>query len=77
MVFDNIVQESEFNNHKTNLLGHLREQLNNWGIQIQSEVRVVAQKKKYYSNKERFERMMELNPKLAELRKRLKLDTDY
>tara|TARA_B100000508_G_scaffold140676_1_gene142781 strand:- start:2736 stop:3443 length:708 start_codon:yes stop_codon:yes gene_type:complete len=77
MVFDNKVQESEFNHHKTELLGFLRESLNNWGIQIETEVRVEEQKKKYYTNKERFERMAELNPKLAELRKRLNLDPDY
>ena len=77
MVFDNKVQESEFNNHKTDLLGFLRESLKNWGIHVESEVRLEEQTKKYYTNKERFERMVELNPKLAELRKRLNLDTDY
>ena len=77
MIFDNKVQESEFNNHKTDLLGFLRESLQNWGIHVKSEVRESEQKKKYYTNKERFERMIELNPKLEDLKKRLNLDTDY
>lgn len=77
MIFDNIVQEAEFINEKSELLGHLREKLQNWGIHIVTEVREVAQKKKYYSNRERFERMIELNPKLELLRSRLNLDPDY
>ncbi|MGB0404071.1 MAG: hypothetical protein ACPGEG_08240 [Salibacteraceae bacterium] len=77
MIFDNIVQEAEFLNEKSALLGHLREKLQNWGIHIVTEVREVAQKKKYYSNRERFERMAELNPKLELLRSRLNLDPDY
>jgi DNA polymerase-3 subunit gamma/tau len=77
MTFHNKVQRDEFNNEKTNFLGHLRENLNNWGISIESEVKQENLEKRYYTNRDRFERMTELNPKLAELRKRLNLDPDF
>lgn len=77
LMFGNIVQEQEFLNEQTNLLGFLRPKLNNWGIHIKTEVKVDEKKKRYYTNSERFERLVELNPKLDVLRTRLGLNPDF
>ena len=77
VVLDNKVQQNELNQEKVEILTFLREKLNNYGIQIDTEVRVEVQKKRYYTNRERFDRLVELNPKLQELRNRLNLDPDF
>ncbi|UTW60725.1 hypothetical protein KFE98_11760 [bacterium SCSIO 12741] len=77
VMLDNKVMQNEMNQEKVEILSFLRERLNNYGIQIETEVRVEVQKKRYYTNRERFDRMMELNPKLQDLRTRLNLDPDF
>ena len=74
---DNSVQESELNLEKIDLLGFLRPELNNWSIQLESQLRKKEERVRYYTNRERYDRMVELNPMVAELKKRLNFDPDY
>ncbi|MCB0482067.1 MAG: hypothetical protein KDC83_11585 [Flavobacteriales bacterium] len=74
---DNSVQESELNQEKSDFLSFLRSELNNWGVDLESSVRKKEEKVKYYTNRDQFDRMAELNPMLLELKKRLGFDPDY
>lgn len=74
---ENTVQENEFNVEKTDLSGYLRRKLNNYGIQIEYHKVEVKETVRYYTNKERFARLTEINPHLKELAKRLNIDPDF
>jgi DNA polymerase III subunit gamma/tau len=75
---DNKVQEDELALEKTDLLGYIRQQLENSGIQLQV---VLIQEQKTpdiaYTDADKFKKMAEKNPNLNELRKNLGLDFDY
>ncbi len=74
---ENSVQENELNNEKAGLMGFLRKELNNYHIQLKYNKVEVKEEVRYYTNKERFNRLAELNPKLLDLKKRFNLDTDF
>ncbi|KAB7731742.1 DNA polymerase III subunit gamma/tau [Rudanella paleaurantiibacter] len=62
---------------KPDLLGYLREQLQNRQIQLEYRVEAVETKKLIYSPQDKFNFMAEKNPALHELRKALGLEVDY
>ena len=74
---ENTVQENELNTEKTELLGFLRSTLNNYSIQLKYNKVAVKEQTNYYTNRDRFNRLAELNPTLLELKKRFNLETDY
>ena len=77
MTLDNKAQLNEFNARKQDFLGELRKAFNNYGIILEYSLEVKKTQRKYYTNKDKFERMVELNPKLRELQKELGLDPDF
>ncbi len=74
---ENSVQEASLNAEKADLMDFLRKELNNFHISLAYNKVELKEEKRYYTNKERFNRLAELNPKLLELKKRFNLDTDY
>ena len=74
---ENTVQENELNTEKAGLLGFLRTTLNNYSIQLKYNKVAVKEQTNYYTNRDRFNRLVELNPTLLELKKRFNLETDY
>jgi len=74
---DNAVQEDIFSEKKMELLGLLRRELNNYGLQMETRIRENGFKQKAYLPREKFEKMLEKNPDIAKLKKELDLDFDY
>jgi len=76
---DNHVQLQDLNNDKANLVGFLREKLNNWQIVLTGVIDEVERDDgdSLYDPQKKFEAMVERNPSLLELRKRFDLDVDY
>lgn len=77
LVLDNGIQETEVNSAKASLLGFLRKSLNNYGIDLKTRINESAVESKHLTNKDKFNLMVEKNPVLGELRKRLGLDIEY
>ncbi len=74
---ENTVQEVALATERADLLGYIRKELNNYHIALKYNKVEVKQEIRYYTNKERFNRLSELNPKLLELKKRFNLDTEF
>jgi len=74
---ENRVLETEFNRNKTELIGYLKNSLNNDNISIEATVsEQTVEVKKPYSDKEKFETMTEKNPLLKTLKDQLDLGLD-
>jgi len=73
---DNKAQLNEYNACKQGLLNNLRDALNNYSIALDYTLEVKKEKRKYYTNREKFDRMVELNPSLLDFQKELGLDPD-
>lgn len=73
----NPVQETILANLKTDLTGYVRDKLKNQSIQIVGELREAEQRKVIYTNREKFDYLVQKNPMLRELKDRLGLDTDF
>ena len=71
------VHETMLNNIKSELTAFLREQLRNNSIQVTGELKSSEEKKIIYTNREKFDYLVEKNPMLRELKDRLGLDTDF
>jgi len=71
------VQESMLNNMRTELGAFLRDKLRNHSIQVIGELREGEEKKIRYTNREKFDYLVEKNPMLREMKDRLGLDTDF
>ena len=73
----NPVQENILANLRTDLTGYVRDKLKNQSIQIVGESREAEQRKVIYTNREKFDYLVQKNPVLRELKDRLGLDTDF
>jgi DNA polymerase-3 subunit gamma/tau len=73
----NHFQETLINTIKVDILTFLREKLANNRIQLTGEHTAVDDKKVIYTNREKFDHLVEKNPKLKDLKERLGLDTDF
>ncbi len=71
------VHETMLNNIKSDLTAFLREKLRNSSIQVAGEVQTDSDIKVIYTNREKFDFLVEKNPLLKELKDRLGLDTDF
>jgi hypothetical protein len=72
------VQETMLNNLRIELSTFLRDRLKNSSIQLVGKMIAEEEAKKvYYTNREKFDYLVEKNPILKELKDRLGLDTDY
>jgi hypothetical protein len=73
----NPVQETMLANIKTELVAYVRDRLKNQSIQVHGEFREAEQRKVIYTNREKFDYLVQKNPILKELKDRLGLDTDF
>jgi DNA polymerase-3 subunit gamma/tau len=70
-------QETMLNNLRSEITTYLRERLKNNSILVTGELKVTDDKKIIYTNREKFDFLIEKNPLLKELKDRLGLDTDF
>lgn len=76
--FHHPVQETMLNNLRIELSAFVREQLKNNSIQIVGYLKVEEEgKKMIYTNRDKFDFLLDKNPMLRELKDRLGLDTDF
>lgn len=74
----NHFQETLLDEIRLELLTFLRDRLGNDSIQLGGEIKAVADDKKMlYTNKEKFDHLIEKNPLVKELKDKLGLDTDF
>lgn len=73
----NPIQETILNTIKSDLIAFLRKSLQNKSITLTGETREIESRKILYTNREKFDFLVEKYPGLKELRDRLGLDTDF
>ncbi len=73
----NPIEEPLLQSIKSDLLSFLRERINNSTLQLKGVLHIEGVKKKAYTNKEKFEYLMEKNPHLQQLKEKLGLDPDF
>lgn len=73
----NPVQETILNTLRSDLTAFLRARLQNRSVAVSGELREIEAGKLLYTNKEKFDHLVERYPILKELRERLGLDPDY
>lgn len=75
MILDHNGQRPELDNHKQELVSYLRNNLQNWGIQLDAVIRQVEESSKIpLTNQEKLEEMARKNPDILKLKDRFKLD---
>ncbi len=72
--FPNATNKIELERQQYELLGHLRQQLNNFDVNLSITVNEEMQKKYAYTSMEKFEKLNEKNPNLDVLRQTFDLD---
>ena len=76
----NALQEAQLDGERADLLNHLRKEVKNAALELSIEITASNGEDEegvtYFSEKERYQKMVEKNPTLEELRKRLDLDLD-
>jgi DNA polymerase-3 subunit gamma/tau len=77
LTLTNPVEETFLVAIKADLLGYLREKLNNNAIQLEGVLEHTEVKRKAYTNKEKFEFLAEKNPYLKQLHEKFGLDPDF
>ncbi len=77
LTLDNTLQVGYLTELKPDLLGYLRNELQNSQIQLEHTVTVQEVKKMIYSSQDKYNYLAEKNPALHELRKVLNLEVDY
>ncbi len=73
----NPVQESMLSGLKSELTTFLREKLRNNSINVKGELRELDEKKMKYTDRDKFDFLLDKNPLLKEMKDRLGLDTDF
>ncbi len=71
---ENLALESTLQDEKIELLNFLRTALRNFDLQIVSKRAENTQKKRIYTNKDKYTYMVDKNPQLEEMRRRFNLD---
>lgn len=77
LMLDNLIQLDQLNAFKPELLEHLRKKLENFSIKLETELAPDSGKRVLYTDKEKFQYLVEKYPILNDLRNRLGLDTDF
>jgi DNA polymerase-3 subunit gamma/tau len=77
LTVDNKVQADVIRDRKAEILGFIREKLNNYQIQIETRVTEITSKDKPYTSQDKYNKMVEKNPVLKNLKDQLSLEIDY
>ena len=75
-VLKNATEEKEWLNRKPDLIGFVRNKLNNFKLTLSWMVDVNTDKIQLYTNRDRFARLAEKNPKLLDLKSKLDLEIE-
>ena len=73
----NPIEEPLLQGIKSDLVSYLREKIHNSTLQVEGVMQQNNIKRKAYTNKEKFEYLVEKNPLLKDLQEKLGLDPDY
>jgi DNA polymerase-3 subunit gamma/tau len=73
----NSIEEPLLQSMMTDLVSYLRNRLSNNTIKVESVMQEADVKRMAYTNKEKFDLLVEKNPILAELKERFGLDPDF
>lgn len=73
----NPIEEPILQGMKSDLVAYLRERINNSTLLVEGEMQQTNTKRKAYTNKEKFDYLVEKNPLLKQLQEKLGLDPDY
>lgn len=74
----NPIEEPLLASMKSDLVGYLREKLSNGTIQVKGELQIAEGKpRRAYTNKEKFEVLLDRNPLIHELKDRFSLEADF
>jgi DNA polymerase III subunit gamma/tau len=76
VTLENKIQENQLSHEKVDLLNFLRVELQNFTTDIVTRHLEQTDKKRLYTSSEKYEHMVEKNPKLEELRRRFNLNID-
>lgn len=74
LIIENKTQENLLSNEKIDLLNFLRVKLKNFKVDIITKQAELNDKKRLYTSNEKYQHMVEINPKLEDLRRRFNLD---
>lgn len=77
LMIDNKSQETSIEREKGELLEYIRSGLNNFALQLRTEITQSEDSAFLYTNKDKFKKMAEKNPNLLLLQKRLNLDIEF
>lgn len=77
LVIENKIQHELLNTEKVDLLNFLRTELQNFGIELVTKIAESDSRKRLYTSTEKYEHMLEKNPKLEEFKQRFNLDLDF
>ena len=73
---ENKVQLEALEHEKADLLGYLRNELNNYGITLKLVINTVESERRPYTPSDKFKRMAEKNPAINKLKQQFDLDID-
>jgi DNA polymerase-3 subunit gamma/tau len=74
---DNMVQEEEIANGKSEIMAFLRNELQNYDTQLVTIITKSDSEKKPYTASDKFKRMAEKNPAMKNLKEKFDLDTEF
>lgn len=74
---NNPVEEPLLQGIRTSLITYLRDKLSHSSINVNGVLKEVESKKMIYTNKDKFEHMVQKNPALKDLKERFGLDPDF
>jgi DNA polymerase-3 subunit gamma/tau len=79
LLLDNEIQKGDLETDKGNLLGFIREKLNNWQIQLQGIIDEdeAGDDMDLYSPEAKFKAMAEINPAITTMKQLFDLEVDY
>jgi DNA polymerase-3 subunit gamma/tau len=74
---ENKLQANELINERIDLLNYIRLKLENFSITLEPIVTEVVQERKLYTSRDKYQHLVEKNPKLEDLRRTFGLDLDF
>lgn len=77
LAIENKIQDDLLSSEKVDLLNFLRVELKNFSIDLVTKQMEQTSKKRLYTSSEKYQHMLEKNPKLEEFKRRFNLDLDY
>lgn len=76
LAIENKIQENQLMHERIDLLNFLRKDLNNYQIELITKLVENTEKKRLYTSIDKYQHMLEKNPKLEEFKKRFNLDLE-